>query len=133
VAAAALLVAEFATATLACAMLGLSAGVAALLAVLGVPLAGQLAAFVASSGLLVGVLRPAVMHRQDRVPGLRTGVAALVGSDAVVTSRVDGSHDGRIKLAGQTWSARAYDPGAVFEPGEVVHVAVIDGATALVL
>lgn len=125
-----LLVAEGATATLAALMAAIGAAAAALLAVIGVPLGGQLPAFVVVSVGLIAFLRPAVMRRQS-LPGLRTGVAALVGSDALVTSRVD-AHAGRIKLSGQVWTARAYDPEAVFEAGAVVHVLEIDGATAFV-
>jgi membrane protein implicated in regulation of membrane protease activity len=125
-----LLLAESATGTLALLMAAIGAAVAAGLGVLGVPLAGQLPAFVAVSVGLIAFLRPAVMRHQS-LPGLRTGVAALVGSDALVTSRVD-AHTGRIKLSGQVWTARSYDPEAVFEPGTMVHVMEIDGATALV-
>ncbi len=125
-----LLAAESATATLAALMTAIGAAVAAILAVLGVPLAGQVPAFVLVSFGLIAFLRPTVMRHQS-LPGLRTGVAALVGSDALVTSRVD-AHTGRIRLSGQTWTARAYDPEAVFEPGAVVHVLEIDGATAFV-
>jgi membrane protein implicated in regulation of membrane protease activity len=66
------------------------------------------------------------------LPGLRTGAAALVGQQALVTTRVD-EHRGQIRLDGQIWSARAMDPDRVFEPGEAVHVAEIDGATAVVV
>ena len=58
-------------------------------------------------------------------------MAALVGSVALVTARVD-AQPGRIKLGGQVWTARSYDPDSVFEPGTMVHVLEIDGATALV-
>lgn len=126
-----LLLAETATATLACLMAAIGAAVAAVLSVLGLPLAGQIPVFVISSVGLIAFLRPAVMRHQA-LPGLRTGVAALVGSDALVTSRVD-AYTGRIRLSGQTWTARSYDPEAVFEPGAVVHVLEIDGATALVI
>jgi membrane protein implicated in regulation of membrane protease activity len=126
-----LLLAETATATLACAMAAIGAAVAAVLGAIGVGIYVQLPAFVLVSVGLIGFLRPAVMRHQQ-LPGLRTGTAALVGRDALVTSRVD-AHAGQIKLSGQTWTARAADPEAVFEPGSVVHVAEIDGATAVVL
>jgi membrane protein implicated in regulation of membrane protease activity len=45
--------------------------------------------------------------------------------------RVD-QHGGRIKLGGEEWSARAYIPDQVFEPGAQVEVVEIQGATALV-
>jgi membrane protein implicated in regulation of membrane protease activity len=44
---------------------------------------------------------------------------------------VDG-RDGRIKLAGEIWSARAFDGDSQFEPGQTVYVLEIEGATALV-
>ena len=80
---------------------------------------------------LLGVVRP-IARRHMRTPrAVRTGVAALVGTEAVVLEAVDGN-DGRIKLAGEVWSARAYDGDSVFVVGQRVHVLEIDGATALV-
>jgi membrane protein implicated in regulation of membrane protease activity len=80
---------------------------------------------------LLAVVRP-IARRHMRTPrAVRTGVAALVGTEAVVLESVDGS-DGRIKLAGEVWSARAYDGDSVFAVGQRVHVLEIDGATALV-
>jgi membrane protein implicated in regulation of membrane protease activity len=131
VAAGLLLLAEGVTATLAFAMAAAGAVVAAILSAGGAPLLVQLPAFAAVSIGLIGFLRPAVTRRQN-LPGLRTGVAALIGRDALVTSRVDG-RSGRVDLGGQAWSARALDPDAVFEPGSTVHIAEIDGATALVV
>jgi membrane protein implicated in regulation of membrane protease activity len=131
VAAVLFLAAELATATLACAMAALGAVVAAVLGLLGVGIYGQLPAFALVSVGLIAFLRPAVMRHQE-LPGLRTGVAALVGRDALVLIRVD-AHAGQIKLGGQTWTARTADPEAVFEPGSTVHVCEIDGATAVVL
>jgi membrane protein implicated in regulation of membrane protease activity len=107
------------------------AAAAAVLAALGVPWYGQLAAFVVVTVGLVAFVRPLALRRQAG-PGLRTGAAALVGNEAVVIARVDGER-GRIRLDGQIWSARALDPDRVFEPGEAVHVAAIDGATAVVV
>ena len=54
-----------------------------------------------------------------------------MGEDALVLERVD-AHNGRVKVRGQIWSARAYDPTLVLEPGSTVQVIEIDGATALV-
>ena len=39
---------------------------------------------------------------------------------------------GRVKLAGEEWSARSLEPGAVFAVGAPVSVVSIDGATAVV-
>jgi membrane protein implicated in regulation of membrane protease activity len=107
------------------------AAAAAVLAALGVPWFGQLAGFVAVTVALIFFVRP-VAHRRQSGPGLRTGAAALVGQQALVTTRVD-EHRGHIRLEGQIWSARTLDPEKIFEPGEAVHVAAIDGATAVVV
>ena len=45
--------------------------------------------------------------------------------------RVD-AEGGRIKVAGEVWSARAWDEHQVFETGARVEVMEIEGATALV-
>ncbi|CAM5686569.1 Membrane protein implicated in regulation of membrane protease activity OS=Streptomyces griseomycini OX=66895 GN=FHS37_000006 PE=4 SV=1 [Streptomyces griseomycini] len=57
---------------------------------------------------------------------------ALKGRQAVVLERVDGS-GGRIKLAGEVWSARALDAGRTYEAGQEVDVVDIEGATAIVM
>ena len=87
--------------------------------------------FLISSGLFFGLLRP-VARRHMRTPAqLRTGTAALVGKTATVTERIDvGS--GAVKLEGEIWTARPYDPDEVIETGSRVHVIEIKGATALV-
>jgi membrane protein implicated in regulation of membrane protease activity len=59
-------------------------------------------------------------------------VEALKGRQAVVLERVDGS-GGRIKLAGEIWSARALDTDRTYEVGAEVDVVNIEGATAIVM
>jgi membrane protein implicated in regulation of membrane protease activity len=98
---------------------------------LGAPPAVSVGVFALVSVALLGVVRP-IARRHMRTPrAVRTGVAALVGTEAVVLEVVDGA-DGRIKLAGEVWSARAYDGDSVFVVGQRVQVLEIDGATALV-
>ena len=63
---------------------------------------------------------------------LRTGTAALTGAPAVVLQRVD-QNGGRVRIGGEEWSARAFMPDQVLEPGTRVEVVKIEGATALVL
>jgi membrane protein implicated in regulation of membrane protease activity len=48
-----------------------------------------------------------------------------------VISAVD-QHDGRVRLNGAEWSARAFDPAQAIPAGTVVRVMQISGATALV-
>ena len=111
-----------------------AAGVAALDSAtpLGLPFGAQVAVALAVAVSLLWLLRPvALRHLHRSTPQLRTGVARLVGADAVVLERV-GPDAGRVKLDGEVWSARSYDGASVFESGAGVSVLQIDGATALV-
>jgi membrane protein implicated in regulation of membrane protease activity len=91
----------------------------------------QIVVFIVAAIATVGVLRP-VARRHIRLPApLRTGSAALVGRQAEVLERVD-HRGGQVKLAGEVWTARAWDEDEVLEPGARVHVMEIDGATAVV-
>ncbi|WP_179815950.1 NfeD family protein [Allostreptomyces psammosilenae] len=114
-------------------MFGIGAVAAAVAAALGAGVALQIGVFAVVSAALVGTVGPiARRHLRRERPEARTGIEALRGANAVVLSRVD-AHGGRIKLAGEEWSARALDTGQVFEPGETVDVVEIKGATAIVM
>ncbi|MER7148641.1 NfeD family protein [Streptomyces xanthochromogenes] len=113
-------------------MMAVGAVAAAIGAGLGMGPVGQVLLFIAVSVALIAVVRPiAARHRAQR-PQLATGTEALKGRQAVVLERVD-ADGGRIKLAGEVWSARTLDTDRVFEPGQQVDVVEIDGATAIVM
>ncbi|MBW8704423.1 hypothetical protein MBT84_32970 [Streptomyces sp. MBT84] len=113
-------------------MLAVGAVAAAVAAGLGGDAVMQVAVFAVVSVALIAVVRPiAARHRSQR-PQLATGVEALKGKQAVVLERVDGS-GGRIKLAGEVWSARALNSELAYEVGQEVDVVDIEGATAIVL
>ncbi|MEI2715958.1 MAG: NfeD family protein [Candidatus Nanopelagicales bacterium] len=87
--------------------------------------------FAVVSAAMIGVVRP-IARRHMAVPReLRSGAAALVGADAKVLSEVT-ADDGRVKLAGEVWSARSFDGSTVYPEGATVQVLQIEGATALV-
>jgi membrane protein implicated in regulation of membrane protease activity len=112
-------------------LLALAAVAAGIVAALGGGLVLQLVVFIVASIASLALIRP-VATRHLRTPArLRTGTAALVGAKGVVTERVD-DLSGRVKIGGETWSARAFMDGQVIEPGTRVEVAKIEGATALV-
>ncbi|MFD5820483.1 NfeD family protein [Streptomyces sp. NPDC127038] len=114
-------------------MLSVGAVAAAVAAGLGAGVVAEVLVFVVVSVALIAVVRPiAVRHRTQR-PELATGIEALKGRQAVVLERVDGSGAGRIKLAGEIWSARALDGAQAYEVGQEVDVVDIDGATAIVM
>ena len=128
--AAVLAVVEVATLGLIAGLVALAAVVAAVVALFA-PVAVQLVAFIVASLGLVWLVRP-VAQRHLRMPlAMRTGTDALVGKKALVLERVD-AHDGRVKIGGEVWSARAFDDAQVIEPGTTVEVFRIEGATALV-
>jgi membrane protein implicated in regulation of membrane protease activity len=87
-------------------------------------------AAVVSCLLLVGV-RPWVKRRFTAKPDrAKMGVAGNVGRAAYVLDTVTAT-DGRVKLGGETWSARTSGEDAI-GPGEEVRIIAIDGATAVV-
>ena len=104
-----------------------TAGVAAL----GAPVALQVGVFAISALGLVAVVRPLAKRRLALPSTERTGIEALKGRKAVVVRTVD-QHGGRVKLAGEEWSAEAYDPTQVLQVGTTVQVMEIRGATAVV-
>lgn len=121
---------ETATLDLTFLMLGGGALVGGVAAMLGAPFLVQALVAIAASAALIGVVRPVAKRHLRQPVNARTGIAALVGRRAIVVERVD-AHGGRIKLAGEIWSARSYD-NAVIEIGATVDVVEIQGATALV-
>ncbi|MFF5368929.1 NfeD family protein [Streptomyces sp. NPDC013187] len=92
----------------------------------------QVVVFAVISTAGIAVVRPIANRHRAQQPRLATGVDALKGRQAVVLERVDGS-GGRIKLAGEVWSARALDTGHAYEVGQAVDVVDIEGATAIVM
>ncbi|HEU4543807.1 MAG TPA: NfeD family protein [Jiangellaceae bacterium] len=111
-------------------MLAVGAAGGAVAAALGAPFLVQALTAILVSVAMLGVVRPIAKRHLHQSITERTGVAALVGRRAIVLERVDGI-GGRVKLAGEVWSARSYD-GSVIEVGANVDVVEIQGATALV-
>ncbi|MFE1251064.1 NfeD family protein [Streptomyces sp. NPDC058766] len=92
----------------------------------------QVAVFALISTAGIAVVRPIANRHRAQRPQLATGVDALKGRQAVVLERVDAS-GGRIKLAGEVWSARALDTDRAYDVGQEVDVVDIEGATAIVM
>jgi membrane protein implicated in regulation of membrane protease activity len=132
IAAAGLVVAEVLTGgALIFAMLALGSVMAAVASATTGSVTVSVAAFAAGSLLGLLGIRPLARRHLHTPRETRSGVAALIGTAGVVVEAVDGN-DGRIKLAGEIWSARSYDGDSTFEPGSTVWILEIDGATALV-
>lgn len=95
-------------------------------------IAVQVVVFAVVSTALILVVQPIARRARGGSPALSSGVDALIGRTAVVLVRVTGS-GGRVRLAGEEWSARALGEDDVYEPGSQVSVVEIDGATAVVM
>jgi membrane protein implicated in regulation of membrane protease activity len=113
-------------------MLSAGAVAGAVTAALGGGVVLQVVVFAVVSVALIAVVRPIATRHSRQRPGLRTGIDALKGRQAVVLERVD-RRGGRIKLGGETWSARPLDKEQTFQPGQEVDVVEIDGATAVIM
>ena len=80
----------------------------------------------------LAVVRPVALRHLRTPHAIRTGTAALVGERGLVIEPVS-RDDGRVKIKGEVWSARTYDPhAAVIEAGRNVEIVQIDGATVVV-
>jgi len=92
----------------------------------------QVIAAVVVAAAMLALVRP-MAKRYFAVPeGTgNIGAVAHVGRTAVVLQTVT-EHDGRVKLGGETWSARTAPDSAACLPGQEVRVVSIEGATAIV-
>ena len=124
-------IAELLTATLDLLLFAVAALAAAAVAALGLSVGLQLLAFAVTAAAMITTVRPVARRHLNSHPQLRTGVAALIGREAVVLSPV-GREPGRVRIGGEEWSARSYDPDVLIPTGTTVDVFAIEGATALV-
>jgi membrane protein implicated in regulation of membrane protease activity len=113
-------------------MLAVGALAGMLTAALGAAVVIQVLVAGAASVAMLALVRPSLVARLHHGPELRLGHGKLVGQRGQVTERITDQEHGRIKLAGEIWSAAPYDEHLVIEPGETVEVFEIRGATAYV-
>jgi membrane protein implicated in regulation of membrane protease activity len=112
----------------------MGAGLASIVALLGVGAALSGIVFVASSGIVFATLRPVARRHRRMPPSIRTGAAALVGKHALVLERIANEEGvGCVRIDSEVWTARSYDEDEVIDAGERVEVVEIRGATALVM
>jgi len=113
-------------------MFAVGALVAAGLAFAGAELWVQIVGFAITSTLLLIALRPWLLrHLRQRVPLVETNAAAHVGRVAVAVTPIT-ERTGRVKLAGEVWTART-EALETIDVGEEVLVRRIEGATAVVM
>jgi membrane protein implicated in regulation of membrane protease activity len=123
--------AELLTATLDLALLAAAALVTTGAAAAGVSVGLQFVIFAVTAALMIGVARPIARRHLTRPPLIRSGAAAVVGREATALTEVT-KQSGRVRIGGEEWSARPYDPSLTIAQGTTVDVLAIEGATALV-
>ncbi len=113
-------------------MLATGALVGMVAAVLDLHVAVQILAAAAASLAALALVRPTMVKRLHGGPELSLGHGKLVGRQGIVTEDISGLAAGRIKLAGEFWTAEPYDDTTSIAAGETVEVLEIRGATAVV-
>lgn len=124
-------VAELVATTLDLALLGVAALAAGGLAAIGLPIGIQFLGFCISAVLLMALVRPVVRRHMLSTPPVRSGVARLVGKEAITLTDV-ARDSGRVRIGGEEWTARPYDSDLVIPKNTAVEIFAIEGATALV-
>jgi membrane protein implicated in regulation of membrane protease activity len=125
-------VAELASLDLILLMLAVGAIVGAVTAALGAAAVLQVLLAAGASVAMLAVVRPNLIKRLHTGPELQLGHGKLVGRQALVTQEVTSMTPGRVRLAGEIWTAEPYDDTLTIGPGETVEVLAIKGATVFV-
>ena len=113
-------------------MLAVGAVAGMVLAVVGAPDRPPDAGGAGVSVAMLGLVRPALAKRLHGGPELSLGHGKLVGQRGRGHRGDHRTQHGRIKLAGEIWSAAPYDENVTIAAGETVEVLQIKGATAYV-
>jgi membrane protein implicated in regulation of membrane protease activity len=113
-------------------MLAVGAGVGLLAAVVGLPGVAQVLLACAASVACLALIRPGLLKQLHSGPELRLGHGRLVGQQGIVTEAITTALPGRVKVAGEVWSAEAYDETLEIPAGARVDILQIKGATAYV-
>jgi membrane protein implicated in regulation of membrane protease activity len=127
-----LAVVEVTTLTFVLGMIAGGATAAGIVAAVGVPIVGQVVVFGVVAALLLALVLPAARRHRHMPPSIRSGTARLIGTRAMALSDIDTAAGGRVRIGGETWTARPYDESLRIPAGEWVDVLAIDGATAVV-
>src|SRR5215207_7743809 len=113
-------------------MLAVGCIAGALTGVLGAAVIVQILVAGAASVAMLALVRPNLVKRLHGGPELQLGHGKLVGRQAVVTEDVTSHNPGRVKLAGEIWTAQPYDDSLTIKAGETVDVLAMKGATVYV-
>jgi membrane protein implicated in regulation of membrane protease activity len=125
-------VAELVSLDLVLIMVAAGSIVGALAAVASFPVILQVLLAAGASTAMLALVRPNLVKKLHQGPDLVTGTGKLVGQQGIVTEELSTHQPGRVKVAGEIWSACPYDESLTIAPGATVEVFAIRGATAYV-
>jgi membrane protein implicated in regulation of membrane protease activity len=125
-------VAEMINLNLILVMVAVGCLVAAIAALASFPVILQILLAAGASSAMLALVRPNLIKKLHNGPDLVSGMNKLVGQQGVVTEELSTHAPGRVKLAGEIWSACPYDESATIPAGATVEVFAIRGATAYV-
>ncbi len=91
----------------------------------------QILVALAVAFLTLFMLRPTLLRKVRNAPGYRSSTDSLMGSTGKATGEITAT-GGEVKVEGQLWSARAFDPDMKIEEGQDIEVYDRDGVTLLV-
>ncbi len=112
-------------------MLAVGALVGMTTALVGGPLVLQILLAAGASVAMLALVRPSVVKRLHGGPDLKHGHELLIGVEGYALSEIT-DQSGQVKISGEVWTARPYDPNVVIAPGAKIEVFEIKGATAYV-
>jgi membrane protein implicated in regulation of membrane protease activity len=113
-------------------MLAVGAVAGMVVALAGLPFAAQAVVAAGASVAMLALVRPSMAKRLHSGPTLTQGHDKLVGQRGTVTQEISGLQVGRVKVAGEIWTAAPYDEHVSIAAGQTVEVLQIRGATAYV-
>lgn len=77
------------------------------------------------------LLRPLLLDKVRNAPGYRSSLDTLVGTAGLASTEITGAA-GEVKVEGQVWQARSFDPSVTIHAGEQIEVYGLDGITLVV-
>lgn len=132
IAAAVFIVLEIATLGLTTIWFAGGALVAALAAMLVLPIYVQVIIFLVISGFLLLITRPLASHFLNNRT-VKTNAESLIGLQCLVTKEINNlKAQGEVTIKGQMWSARSVENGILIPQHSIVKVEAISGVKLMV-
>lgn len=106
--------------------------VAAVASLLGVSLVWQLFLFALVSVICLAALRPFAHKVTESAEPQRSGIDRFIGAKGVVSTTIEPHSSGLVKVAGEEWSAKSWDPNYGILASTNVDVIRVDGTYLIV-